>query len=128
MRQRCNNPDDHNLKYYRNIDVCDEWDDPVQFVKDMGKRPSPKHQLDRINNTKGYCKSNCRWVEKKTQMRNTRVSKWWVVNGEYYPSLSEASLAVGVSINRIRAWCEGRTDGGYTYPPKPNCWSENKYV
>ncbi len=107
--------------------MCPEWDDPVQFVKDMGKRPSVHHQIDRTDNNKGYFKENCRWVEKKTQMQNTRISKWWFVDGVRYNSLSEASDAVGVTINRIKAWCEGRTDGGYTYPPKKNCWSEKKY-
>jgi hypothetical protein len=110
------------------VSVCDEWGDLVQFVADMGLRPSAKHQLDRRDNTKGYSKENCRWVEKKPQMQNTRLSKWWVIDGVRYASLSEAAAAVGVTASRVKAWCEGRTDGGYTYPPKPNCWSEKKYV
>jgi hypothetical protein len=128
MRQRCNNPKNHDSLYYQHITVCPEWNDPVRFISDMGMRPSEKHQIDRIDNTKGYFKENCHWVEKTLQMRNTRISKWWFVNGTRYASLSEAATAVGVTINRIKAWCEGRTDGGYTYPPKPNCWSEKKYV
>ena len=127
MRQRCNNPCGHNLIYYANIKVCDEWNSFDQFVKDMGLRPSSTHQLDRIDNTKGYFKDNCRWVQKKPQMQNTRIAKWWFIDGVKYASLSEAAEAVGVTINRIKAWCEGRTDGGYIYPPKPNCWSEKKY-
>lgn len=128
MRQRCLNPHGHDAKYYDGITLCDEWNDPVQFVADMGKRPSMRHQIDRIDNTKGYFKDNCRWVEKAPQMRNTRASKWWFIHGVRYDSLSEAAAAVGVTISRVKAWCEGRTDGGYTYPPKPNCWSEKKYV
>ena len=127
MRQRCNNPKRSDADYYEHITVCSEWNDPVQFVNDMGLRPSAMHQIDRIDNTKGYCKENCHWVEKKPQMRNTRISKWWFVNGTRYASLSEAAAAVGVTINRVNAWCEGRTDGGYVYHPKPNCWSEKKY-
>ena len=128
MRQRCNNPRGHDAHYYANISICCEWDDPVRFVADMGLRPSRNHQLDRIDNTKGYSKENCRWVDKTTQMQNTRISKWWFVNGTRYASLSEAAASAGVTISRIKAWCEGRTDGGYTYPPKPNCWSEKKYA
>lgn len=94
----------------------------------MGPRPSVNHQIDRIDNTKGYSKDNCRWVEKTPQMQNTRLSKWWWLFGLRFGSLSEAANAHGVTKNRIRAWCEGRTDGGYTYPPKPGCWSEQKYV
>ena len=128
MRQRCLNPKRHDVKYYHNITICSEWDNPKVFLQDMGSRPSDKHELDRIDNTKGYFKDNCRWVEKAPQMQNTRISKWWYVNGVKYASLSEAAKSVGVTINRIKAWCEGRTDGGYTYPPKPNCWSEKKYA
>ena len=128
MRQRCSNPRGHNVHYYANVSVCDEWGNFDQFIKDMGLRPSAKHQIDRIDNTKGYCKENCHWVEKKPQMQNTRISKWWFVNGIRYASLSEAAASAGVTIARVKAWCEGRTDGGYTYPPKPNCWSEKKYA
>ena len=128
MPQRWNNPHGHDAHYYKNISHCPEWNDPVRFVEDMGKRPSADHQLDRIDNTKGYSKDNCRWVEKTPQMRNTRIAKWWFVYGVRYASLSEAAAAVGVTVSRIKAWCEGRTDGGYTYPPKPSCWSEKKYV
>lgn len=128
MRQRCKNPHGHDSVYYKDISICSEWDDPMRFVTDMGKRPSPTHQIDRIDNTKGYCKENCRWVDKKTQMRNTRLSKWWIIDGVRYESLSEAANVIGVSISRIKSWCEGRHDGGYSYPPKANCWSEKKYV
>ena len=61
-------------------------------------------------------------------MQNTRISKWWFVNKKKYKSLSEAAAALGVTPSRIKAWCDGRTDGGYTYPPKQNCWSEVKYA
>ena len=128
MRQRCNNPKRHDVKYYHNITICFEWGNPKVFLQDMGSRPSDNHELDRIDNTKGYFKDNCHWVEKAPQMQNTRISKWWYVEGVRYASLSEAAKSVGVTISRVKAWCEGRTDGGYTYPPKPNCWSEKKYV
>jgi len=128
MRQRCNNPYGHDAYYYAGITICPEWDSVEQFVADMGKKPSENHQIDRIDNTKGYSKDNCHWDEKKPQMQNTRLSKWWVIDGARYASLSEAAAAVGVTVSRVKAWCEGRTDGGYTYPPKPNCWSEKKYA
>ena len=128
MRQRCNNPRGHDVYYYSGITICDEWDDPVVFVRDMGPRPSLSHQIDRKDNAKGYSKDNCHWVERAPQMRNTRIAKWWYVNGVRFESLSHAASVVGVSICRIKAWCEGRSDGGYVYPPKPGCWSEKKYA
>jgi hypothetical protein len=130
MRQRCSNPKLWDYKYYggRGIIVCERWDDPVLFCADMGKRPSKQHQIDRKDNSLGYSPENCRWVLRPPQMRNTSISKYWVVYGVVYQSLHEASTALGVSVGRVKAWCDGRTDGGYIYPPKPNCWSEKKYA
>lgn len=129
MRQRCTNKGRTDYCYYggRGISICDEWSSVEQFIKDMGSRPSKRHQLDRRDNNGNYHKENCHWVERKLQMQNTRISKRWFVYGVRYPSLSVAAESVGVTVNRIKAWCEGRTDGGYTYPPKANCWSEKKY-
>ncbi len=116
--------------YYggRGISVCREWrESVVAFVQDMGSRPTRKHQLDRIDNDKGYSPSNCRWVEKKPQMRNTRISKRWFINGVEYPSLKKASDVLKTPCSTIQKWCNGRSGGGYTYPPKDNCWSEKVY-
>lgn len=41
----------------------------------MGERPSSKHQIDRIDNEKGYSKENCRWVTAKVNNRNRRSTK-----------------------------------------------------
>jgi hypothetical protein len=38
----------------------------------MGLKPTRKHQIDRINNDKGYFLSNCRWVTSKQNCNNTR--------------------------------------------------------
>lgn len=127
MRQRCNNPSGHDIHYYAGISVCDRWNDVVTFVSDMGKRPGEGYQLDRIDNTKGYAPDNCRWVKRSTQMQNTRLAKRWFVYGKMYMSLSEAANEFNTTPSRIKVWCEGRTDGGYIYPPKENCWSEKAY-
>jgi hypothetical protein len=39
------------------------------FLKDMGERPEGK-TLDRRDNDKGYCKSNCRWATDEEQYDN----------------------------------------------------------
>lgn len=77
MMMRCSNPNNAKHKYYgkRGISVCKEWHDFVNFYKDMGDRPSPKHQIDRIDNNKGYSKSNCRWVTSKQNNDNRRNSR-----------------------------------------------------
>lgn len=64
----------------RGITMCNRWSDPssgfVQFLEDMGKRPSPQHSIDRIDVNGNYEKDNCRWATQETQMNNTRRSKY----------------------------------------------------
>jgi hypothetical protein len=129
MRQRCKNTKLWDFKYYggRGIRICPRWDSVELFVSDMGKRPSPSHQLDRIDTNGDYSPDNCRWVEKYPQMQNTRISKRWFVGGVMYVSLNEAAKTFNTTPTRIKGWCEGRNDGGYSYPPRDACWSEKVY-
>jgi hypothetical protein len=67
-RHRCRNP---KMTYYHmyggnGIDMCDEWFYSFdQFLEDMGSRPSPFHQLARIDKTGNYEPSNCKWLTAK---------------------------------------------------------------
>jgi hypothetical protein len=74
MIKRCTNPKCKEYKHYggRGVNVCDPWKDFEVFYADMGSRPSGKHTLDRIDNSKGYEPSNCRWTTMLVQSRNTR--------------------------------------------------------
>lgn len=54
---------------YGKIDIDPRWKKFEVFLKDMGERPEGK-TLDRIDNTKGYWKHNCRWATQAEQNRN----------------------------------------------------------
>jgi hypothetical protein len=96
MRERCNNPKNPSYPRYggRGIRVCSRWDsyDPgfKNFLEDMGERPKGM-TLDRRDNNKGYCKSNCRWATHHEQARNTRIN---LIPGR---SLRAEALAAGVN-------------------------------
>jgi hypothetical protein len=70
---RCNNPTDRDYKNYggRGISVCQRWHSFENFLADMGE-PSPHLTIERIDNNKGYYKSNCLWATHAEQHRNTR--------------------------------------------------------
>lgn len=73
-----------NFKNYggRGITVCERWKKYENFLADMGRRPSPKHSLDRKDNDKGYDPDNCRWATIFEQNRNTRGNHRITIRGE----------------------------------------------
>lgn len=57
----------------KGIGVCPQWEHSFeQFLKDMGRKPSPRHSIDRIDNSKGYSPENCRWATPQEQSRNKK--------------------------------------------------------
>ena len=82
IHRRTTNPLNPSWKYYggRGIRVCPEWKTFTNFKNDMlasylqhvETYGTKNTQIDRINNDKGYEKSNCRWATIKEQARNKR--------------------------------------------------------
>jgi hypothetical protein len=85
IKARCYKP---SIKEYRNygargIKMCDRWRNSyANFLADMGRCPSPKHSIDRINNDGDYEPSNCRWATKRQQSVNRRNNLYINYNGE----------------------------------------------
>lgn len=77
MKQRCLNSNTKQYKDYggRGITVCARWMWFEDFLTDMGRKPTPAHTIERINNELSYFKKNCKWATRKEQSANRRVSK-----------------------------------------------------
>jgi len=73
---RCYNKNNKNYDRYgkKGIKVCDRWKDSfLNFLEDMGNRPSSKHTVDRKNPYGDYTPENCRWATLLQQSHNQRV-------------------------------------------------------
>jgi len=84
MIYRCYNKKCSHYSDYggRGITICNRWKESFNaFIEDIGERPSDRHSLERINNNKGYCKSNCKWAFSKEQSRNKRTNVNLKFNG-----------------------------------------------
>lgn len=88
MVQRCNNINSVNFKYYgaRGIEVCERWLNVKNFIEDMYPTFKEGLSIDRIDNDGNYEPSNCRWVTKTAQSRNTR--QLWSSNKSGYRGVS----------------------------------------
>ena len=97
MYTRCTNPKHASYKNYggRGIKICDRWRNSFEnFYEDMGKKPSNRYSLDRIDNDGDYEPGNCRWATFKTQIDNRRE----LSNGR------SGVRGVSISNNQYYAW------------------------
>lgn len=84
MRTRCTNPNTASWDRYggRGISVCERWNSFDAFIEDMGRRPTPEHTLDRVNNDGNYEPGNCRWATIEEQRSNTRRNRHITAHGK----------------------------------------------
>lgn len=113
IKQRCYNKNLPSYQRYgkRGIKMSLRWKNSFSnFVADMGNRPSLNHSIERIDNNKGYCKSNCRWATMKEQCANRRNSVFITINGET-KRISEWCHLAGITISAAY----GRMNRGWSY-------------
>jgi len=85
LKSRCLNPNDVNYANYggRGIKVCDAWaNNFMEFLADMGFRPSVEMSIERIDPNGDYCPSNCKWATTAEQGANKRDNLKIELNGE----------------------------------------------
>lgn len=132
MRMRCENQGDANYHNYgqRGISVCDRWRGEhgyENFLADMGRRPSPKHSIDRKNNDGNYELGNCRWATTTEQANNRRNSRVLEFNGRAQTVTQwarEIGVVPGVLMYRLKlGWSVDRT---LTEPYAPRSWGPRR--
>lgn len=107
MRQRCTNPNDSSYHNYggRGVTVCARWDnvdDGFQnFLSDMGRRPSRRHSLERIDTNGNYEPGNCCWATAKEQANNTRRNRRFEYKGQQF-TISQLAELAGIQRGTMR--------------------------
>lgn len=113
MRQRCYNPKTREYHNYggRGITVCDEWRGKHDFVafRDWALANGWQQGLDidRIDNEKGYSPGNCRFIARKANLNNRRITKLLTAFGETKPLtewLDDPRCVVGENTLRKRIY------------------------
>lgn len=117
MRQRCLNSRHPKFRYWggRGISICERWNSYPMFLQDMGRRPTPRHTLGRIDNDGNYEPGNVRWEFQREQVRNSRSRRRISYGGETL-LLVEWAEKTGLDANLIRfrlnkGWLPGEALG-----------------
>lgn len=95
MKVRCSDPSFRQYADYggRGIKVCAEWANSFPaFLSCVGRKPSPKHTIDRIDNDGDYRPGNVRWATRAENLRNRRNTRTVCVNGRTMPFVDAADL------------------------------------
>ncbi len=111
MIQRCYDSRNRNYKRYggKGITVSDSWRKFDGFYADMGDGEAHL-SLDRIDNSKGYSKENCRWATRVEQANNRSSNLWFFFEGR---EQTLASICEGSTTKKYRL-TKGRLNRGWS--------------
>ena len=70
MKERCTNPKHKNYGYYSQVGMVEEWKCFENFLQDMKESYIEGLEIDRIDNSLGYSKDNCKWSTRSEQCLN----------------------------------------------------------
>lgn len=104
IRERCHNPKYPKYHLYgeRGIVVCHEWLNSYEsFLAHIGRKPTPKHSIDRIDTNKGYEPGNVRWATSAQQNRNRRNTRKVIDETGSLVPLVDLCSQHGVASNRV---------------------------
>ena len=107
MKTRCYNPNCYEAKYYslKNITICDEWKNSYKNFEKwaLSNGYTESLTIDRIDGNKGYCPSNCRWADYKTQNRNKSNNININIEGEI-KNIKDWCISAGIKYKTVMSY------------------------
>jgi len=108
-RRRCQDTQYDNFHNYGGRGIEFRFKSFAEFFNEIGKRPSSKHSLDRIDVNGHYEPGNVRWATQKEQQRNRTNHRLITYQGETY-CVTEWQDRLGVDATILysrlsRGWC-----------------------
>jgi hypothetical protein len=103
MIGRCTTPTNDDFHHYggRGIKVCERWINSYpNFLADMGRKPTPKHSIERKDANGDYEPLNCIWALQVDQVRNRRNTLRVEFKGRTM-SLADAAEQAGFTRNLV---------------------------
>lgn len=109
-KRRCSTPSVSEYHNYGGRGIEFRFTSIPEFLNELGRRPSPEHSLERIDNDGHYEVGNVRWATRKEQSRNKRNTVRFTCN-EITLTAMEWGEVTGISAQNIRSrkrrgWCD----------------------
>lgn len=100
MKNRCTSPGNRQYQDYggRGISYDPRWEQFEHFIADMGLCPEGM-TLERVDNSAGYNKDNCKWASWVENLSNTRKNVKVTVRGHTH-HLAEWVRIIGKEVGR----------------------------
>jgi hypothetical protein len=106
-KSRCTNKTRKDFKHYGGRGIEFRFKSIEEFFNEVGKKPTPKHTLDRINTDGHYEVGNVRWATQDIQVLNQRRNRLLTFNGQTL-TLKEWSDKTGIKRQAIHARIDRR--------------------
>jgi len=100
IRNRCHNPKSKAFKNYGGRGIQVSYESFEDFLADVGRRPSGRMTIERIDNNGHYQTGNCRWATFTEQANNRRGNRHYFLEGVRF-TLSELCRMIGICYGMV---------------------------